>query len=133
MSFSTFLVTELLQAIAHGEPYAAPETWVGLFNRAGAELSNADYVRVQVSIPPGDFPSKWSAPLVSAGAGRVENIGTIIWPRATVDWQDVVSVRIYDAETGGNELARESLPSPKSVSAGEAFRIPNQALKIRIT
>lgn len=132
MSFSPFVMGKVLEAIAHAQPYSAPATWVALLDSGGAELSNVDYARQRVDVPTGTDP-KWSAALTGGAGSRVQNSTPISFGPATVDWGEVRGVAIYDdASTAGNELMRELLPSPRTVFAGDPFRIPAQALKIRL-
>lgn len=131
MSFSPFLMGKFLEAVAHGLPYSAPETWVALIDETGSELSNVDYVRQRVDVPGGTDP-KWSAALTSGSGGRVENSTPVSFGVASVDWGQVKGVAVFDASVGGNELMRELLPAPRTVFVGDPFRIPAQALKIRL-
>ena len=132
MSFTSFLVTRILQAVGHAVPYSASETWVGLLDSASNEIANVDYARQRIDAPAGTSP-KWSAVLVSGGAGRIENDAVVSWATATIDWIEVHGAAVYDAQTGGNQLMKEALPAPKLIFVGETFRIPAQALKIRLT
>ncbi len=131
MSFSAFAMGKLMEAIAHATPYAAPETWVALLDDTGAELANVDYSRKRVDAPTGVSP-KWSGVLASSSGARVENDVPVSWGTATVNWGVVRGVAIKDASVAGNELMRELLPQSRKVFAGDPFRIPAQALKIRL-
>ncbi len=131
MSFSPFSTRSILEAVAHAQPYSAAATWVALLDSAGVELSNVDYSRKLVDKPSGSDP-KWSAVLTSGAGSRVENTTPVSFGVATVDWGEVRGIAIYDADVDGNELMRELLPQSRTVFAGDPFRIPTRALKIRL-
>lgn len=131
MSYSPFLLGKLIEAIAHGQAYSSPATWVALLDNAGVELSNVDYSRQLVDAPSGGDP-KWSGALTGVGGSRTENTAPISFGTPTIDWGRVNGVALFDASTAGNELMRELLPNPRVVFAGDPFIIPAQALKIRL-
>jgi len=131
VSFTNFLSGKILEAIGHAIPYSAPETWVGLLDDTGTELVNVDYARVRVDAPTGSDP-KWSAVLSGSSDSRIENSTIVSFGAATVDWEKVESVSVFDAITDGNELMREDIPGGRNVLAGDSFRIAEQALKIRL-
>lgn len=129
--FSQQLMSAFLSAIADSVPFSVPETWAGLLDSTGAELTEPEYARRRIDASTGVSP-KWSAPLVAAAEGRVENDTPVVFPTPDGAWPDVHGVALYSASTGGILILQQFLPSPKAVAAGEPVRIPAQAFKLKV-
>lgn len=71
----------------------------------GTEVTGGSYTRFRH----GPSDAKWTAPDVN---GNFSNIGPIVFPYPTDDWGSIVGYGLYDAETGGNYLAGNTLPTP---------------------
>ena len=115
--------------------YTAPTTWyVGLQtaapsdSAAGTEVSGGAYARQSVA---------WT--LASGGTAEASNTASLTWASATTDWGTVTHAGVYDALTGGNLVAFETLTktdfstaNPKVVNTGDIFKIDAGNLKIQL-
>ena len=115
--------------------FTAPTTWyVGLQtaapsdSAAGTEVSGGAYARQSVA---------WT--LASGGTAEASNTASLTWASATTDWGTVTHAGVYDALTGGNLVAFETLTktdfstaNPKVVNTGDIFKIDAGNLKIQL-
>lgn len=136
MSFSDYLEDKILEHVFGGNAYTAPSTlYVGLQtsassdSAAGTEVSGGSYARQTAS-----FSVSGTNPTEAATTAAIE------FPVATADWGTVTYAAVYDAATGGNMLAYAQLTDPadfvtalpKTIEAGDVFRISAGNLKIRL-
>ena len=115
--------------------YTAPTTWyVGLLtaapsdSAAGTEVSGGAYARQSAA---------WT--LASSGTAQASNTASLTFPAATTDWGTVTHAGIYDAVSGGNLVAFETLTktdfstaNPKIVNTGDILKIDAGNLKIQL-
>ena len=136
MSFTDYLEDKILKHIFTGTNYTAPTTiYVGLHtsassdSAAGTEVSGGAYARQTAA-----FTVSGTSPTEAATTAAIE------FPVATSSWGSVTYAGVYDALTGGNLLAYAQLtdpadfvtPLPKTIDAGDVFRISAGNLKIRL-
>ena len=110
---TTYLETQLLNAVLRGIPYVPPSTvYLGLFTVApspaggGTEVVDPAYARQPVT---------FSAP----ASGICSNTGVITFPVATVSQGTIVAVAYFDALTGGNMLYQGAVTTVKTVGIGD--------------
>ena len=92
--------------------------YVGLFSVApsddaspGTELSAAGYTRQ---------PITFGAPVSDAGNVRkISNTANLQFGPATSDWLAAVAFGIFDAQSTGNLLYWNTLPTPKTIQQGD--------------
>ena len=83
---------------------------------AGTEVTGGSYARKAVTNNTTNWPNSVS---------RVKSLGVkqTFVTAAGADWGIVDEVRIYDASTGGNELASDPLASPVTVDDGDTLEV----------
>ena len=136
MSFTDYLEDKILNHVFGGTAYTAPTTlYVGLHTSAssdaaaGTEVSGGAYARQTAA-----FTVSGTSPTEASTTAAIE------FPVATTSWGTVTYAGVYDAATGGNLLAYAQLtdpadfvtPLPKTIDAGDVFRISAGNLKIRL-
>ena len=136
MSFTDYLEDKILNHVFGGTAYTAPTTlYVGLHTSAssdaaaGTEVSGGAYARQTAA-----FTVSGTSPTEASTTAAIE------FPVATTSWGTVTYAGVYDASTGGNLLAYAQLtdpadfvtPLPKTIDAGDVFRISAGNLKIRL-
>ena len=118
-----------------GSAYTAPGTWyVGLQTAApsdsadGTEVSGGAYARQSVG---------WT--IATGGTAMASSSAALEWPAATTDWGTVTHAGVYDAASGGNLVAFETLTktdfstaNPKVVNTGDIFKIDAGNLKVQL-
>lgn len=103
--------------------------YVGLYTSAptdaggGTEVTGGSYARVDTS------SSIWGTP----ASGSVTNsAGAITFTTATASWGTVVAVGLFDASSGGNLLAWDTISS-KAIDNGDTAEIASSAFTITLT
>lgn len=90
--------------------------YVGLFtsapseNGGGTEISAGGYARQKVTFG-------------AASDGRMSNSVALEYPTATVDWGTAVGWGLFDAATGGNMVWYGEITTPKTLYAGDIYRM----------
>ena len=110
-SFRTFWQDEILDHLFGKGVYSPPSIYVALIG--GVEISGNGYARVST------VPADWT---ISSG-GAISNVNKISFPTATGDWGLILEVALYDAISGGNELANGFSVPPQNVTDGKIFSI----------
>ena len=125
MSFSDTYETHVLTYLFTATSVTRPTAWyVGLQTSSntdgtpGTEVSGNGYVRKAVTL--------------TVSGNLATNGGDLEWSAATGNWGTVTSLAVYDAETGGNQIAHSDLTAPKVVATGDVFRIPAGLLDINL-
>ena len=125
MSFSNTYETLVLQYTFTNASVTRPTAWyLGLFTSApgeaggGTEVSGGSYVREAVTC--------------SVTGDTATNTAAIEWPVATADWGTITHVAVFDASTGGNQIAYAALTASKVISTGDVIRIPAGDLDITL-
>ena len=133
--FTNYLEDKVVAHLFGGVAYTAPTTWyAGLQtatpsdSTAGTEVTGGAYARQSVA---------WT--VASSGLAQASNTAALEWPAATTDWGTVTHAGIYDAVSGGNLVAFETLTktdfstaNPKVVNTGDIFKIDAGNLKIQL-
>lgn len=131
MNFTDFLENELLDHVFGGADYVRPAT---LFLALSTTTPNDDgtnftepvggsYARKSVT----NNATEWPA----ASGGTKQNANTQTFVTATASWGLVTHMGIFDASTGGNNLAIGPLTVPKTIDSGDTAAFP--ATDITIT
>jgi len=117
MGISTYLETEILNAVLRATAYATPATvYLALFQAdptdvGTGELALSNYARQAITFA---APSKaGSDPTACLNSNNVQ------FPAAGASWGTINYIGIYDAVSGGNLLYHGALTAPKSVAKGE--------------
>ena len=113
--FSVYTAQQVADFMSQGTVDAAPSNiYVTLFDDTGTEL-DGDFQNARVSTAAG---SDWDSPDTD-----FDNANVIDFGEATSDVTNIQDVALYDASTGGNELARYQLDSaPFDVSTGTELK-----------
>ena len=125
MSFSNTYETLVLQYTFTNASVTRPTAWyLGLFTSApgeaggGTEVSGGSYVREAVTF--------------SVTGDTATNTAAIEWPVATGNWGTITHVAVFDASTGGNQIAYAALTASKVIATGDVIRIPAGDLDITL-
>ena len=125
MSFSNTYETLVLQYTFTNASVTRPTAWyIGLFTSApgeaggGTEISGNAYVREAVTF--------------SVTGDTATNTAAIEWPVATGNWGTITHVAVFDASTGGNQIAYAALTASKVIATGDVIRIPAGDLDITL-
>ena len=125
MSFSNTYETLVLQYTFTNASVTRPTAWyLGLFTSApgeaggGTEISGNAYVREAVTF--------------SVTGDTATNTAAIEWPVATGNWGTITHVAVFDASTGGNQIAYAALTASKVIATGDVIRIPAGDLDITL-
>ena len=133
--FTNYLEDKVIGHLFGATAYTAPTTWyAGLQtaapadDAAGTEVSGGAYARQSVA---------WT--IATSGTAQASNTAALEWPAATTNWGTVTHAGIYDAVSGGNLVAFETLTetdfstaNPKLVNTGDIFKIDAGNLKIQL-
>lgn len=99
--FSVYTAGEVADWMSQGTVSTPPSTvYVALFDDTNTEVST-DFANNRVAVSAG---TGWT--IVSTG---FENAADVDFGEATVDVNNIQDVALYDAATGGNELARYTI------------------------
>ena len=125
MSFSNTYETIVLQWTFTNASVTRPTAWyIGLFTsdpgeaQGGTEVSGGSYVREAVTF--------------SVTGDLATNTAAIEWPVATANWGTITHVAVYDALSGGNQIAYAALTNSKTIASGDVIRIPAGDLDIQL-
>ena len=125
MSFSNAYETIVLQWTFTGASVTRPTAWyLGLFtsnpgdDNSGTEVSGNGYARKSVSF--------------SVSGDTATNIAAVEFDVATANWGTITHVAVFDASTGGNQIAYAALTSSKVIETGDVIRVPAGDLDITL-
>jgi hypothetical protein len=125
MSFSNTYETLVLQYTFTNASVTRPTAWyLGLFTSApgeaggGTEVSGGSYVREAVTF--------------SVTGDTATNTAAVEWPVATATWGTITHIAVYDASTGGNQIAYAALTNAKTIASGDVLRVPAGDLDITL-
>ena len=125
MSFSNAYDTIVLQWTFTGASVTRPTAWyLGLFtsnpgdDNSGTEVSGNGYARKSVSF--------------SVSGDTATNIAAVEFDVATANWGTITHVAVFDASTGGNQIAYAALTSSKVIETGDVIRVPAGDLDITL-
>ena len=125
MSFSNTYETLVLQYTFTNTSVTRPTAWyIGLFTSApgeaggGTEISGNAYVREAVTF--------------SVTGDTATNTAAVEWPVATATWGTITHIAVYDALSGGNQIAYAALTNSKTIASGDVLRVPAGDLDITL-
>ena len=125
MSFSNTYETNVLTWTFTADAVTRPTAWyLGLFTAApgeaggGTEISGGAYARQSVAF--------------SVSGDTATNSAAIEFPVATADWGTITHVAVFDASTGGNQIAYAALTTSKTIATGDVLRVPAGDLDITL-
>ena len=125
MSFSNTYETNVLTWVFTGNAVTRPTAWyIGLFTAApgeaggGTEVSGGSYAR--------------EAATFTVSGDTASNSANIEFTAATASWGTVTHIAVFDASTGGNQIAYASLTASKAIDTGDILRIPAGDLDITL-
>lgn len=125
MSFSNTYETNVLTWTFTANAVTRPTAWyLGLFTVApgegggGTEVSGGSYVRKAVTF--------------SVSGNLATNTAAIEFDVATADWGTITHVAVFDASTGGNQIAYAALSTSKTIATGDVLRVPAGDLDITL-
>ena len=125
MSFSNTYETIVLQWTFTNSAVTRPTAWyIGLFTSdpgeasGGTEVSGGSYVREAVTF--------------SVTGDTATNTAAVEWPVATANWGTITHIAVYDASTGGNQIAYAALNNSKTIASGDVLRVPAGDLDITL-
>lgn len=117
MSFSDTYETIVLQWAFTNGAVTRPTSWhVGLFTAApgeaggGTEVTGGSYARQAVTL--------------SVTGDTASNTGLVEFPIATADWGTITHMAIFDASTGGNQIAYAALTVSRVINTGDILQFP---------
>jgi hypothetical protein len=125
MSFSNTYETNVLTWTFTSDAVTRPTAWyLGLFTSApdesggGTEVSGGSYAREAVTF--------------TISGNLATNTGAIEFPVATANWGTISHVAVFDASTGGNQIAYAALTASKTIASGDVLRVPAGDLDITL-
>jgi hypothetical protein len=125
MSFSNTYETNVLTWTFTNTAVTRPTAWyLGLFTTApgeaggGTEVSGGSYARQSVTF--------------SVSGNLATNTAALEFPVATADWGTITHVAVYDASSGGNQIAYAALSTSKTIATGDVLRVPAGDLDITL-
>jgi len=110
--------TDAVLNVLRGVALAGVTPYAGLFstapaddNSAGAELAGNGYARQAAA---------FGAPVTDTGNLRkISNTNNIQFGPALADWPQAVAFGVFDAQSNGNLLYWDVLPTPKTIQQGD--------------
>ena len=133
--FTNYLEDKVINHLFGGVAYTAPTTfYCGLLtatptdSTTGTEVTGGSYARQAIS---------WT--VTGSGTAQAASSAALTWPAATTDWGTATTAGVYDALTGGNLVAYETLTqadfvtsNPKIINSGDIFKIDSANLKVQL-
>lgn len=118
MSFSNTYETEVLKWTFTADSVTRPTAWyLGLFTAnpdedgSGAtEISGNGYTRKSVSF--------------TVSGNLATNSAAVEFDVATGSWGTISHVAVFDASSGGNQIAYAALTTSKAIDTGDVLRFP---------
>jgi len=109
-SLSIYTRNALLDHLFGKSTFTMPTIWVGLQNSGGTEFSAGNYARVETA------STDWSTSTELTLA--VTSLVDFEFGVPSANWGIAAKIALYDAESGGNELASEDLDELVEIVAG---------------
>ena len=116
MSFSNTYETLVLKWAFNADAVTRPTTWrLGLFTSdpgetGGTEISGNGYARKAVTF--------------TVSGNTATNGSAVEFDAATGSWGTITHVAVFDAATGGNQIAYAALTTAKAINTGDILRFP---------
>ena len=118
------LLNETLNGVAFtavNNPYISLHTADPTDAGTGTEVTGGSYARVASSFP-----------TASGTTGLVVSDATATFPTATAGWGAVGWIGLWDSLSGGNMIYHTALDAPKTIDAGDIFKISSGNLKVTL-
>lgn len=141
-ALTNFAENRIVDALLRGQALGAPATvHVGLDTVActeaggGTEVTGGGYARAAVASSLANWAGTQSAgsTVASSGtSGTTGNNGPITFPTPSGSWGTVVSVRFFDAPTGGNAWVCTPLLVQQTINTGNSVSFPAGSLTLQI-
>ena len=119
-NFSIYLKNKMLdKAVGAANFTPAPTLWIRLFSTvltatgAGTELSNPSYQPIGIPNDAATFPL--------AANGTKSNAVRFDFAAAAENWANILSVGLFDSETGGNLYFYNNLNAPITIEAAQSL------------
>ncbi len=129
-SFSDYLEAKILDHVFGATVYTAPATlYYALFTAnpsdsgGGTEVTGGSYVRKAMTNNTTNFPNA-----SGTSPTQKQNGTSVDFVQASADWGAITGVALYDAASGGNEIAWTALNQSKTVSNGDTASFPANSL-----
>lgn len=124
MSFSNTYETNVLKWAFNSDAVTRPTAWyLGLFTSnpnegSGTEISGNNYARKAVTF--------------TVSGDTATNSGTVEFDAATGSWGTISYAAIFDASTGGNQIAYAALTTSKEIDTGDILRFPTGEVDVTL-
>jgi hypothetical protein len=125
MSFSNTYETNVLTWTFTNSAVTRPTAWyIGLFTTdpgeasGGTEVSGNGYARKAVTF--------------AVSGNTASNDGAVEFDAATGSWGTITHIAVYDASTGGNQIAYAALTASKAIDTGDILRISDGELDVTL-
>lgn len=133
-ALTDYAENKIADALVRGQALGAPATWyIGLDTVActeaggGTEVSGGSYARASVAASLAAWAGTQSAGSTTASSGTsgtTSNNGAVSFPTPTAGWGTVVSIRWWDAASGGNAWVCTPLTISKTINSGDSVSFP---------
>lgn len=133
-ALTDYAENKIADALVRGQALGAPATWhIGLDTVActeaggGTEVSGGAYERAPLAATLVNWAGTQSAgsTVASSGtSGTTSNNAVITFPTPSANWGTAVSIRWWDASTGGNAWVCTPLTVSKTINTGDGVTFP---------
>jgi hypothetical protein len=124
--FSDYLESALLNAVFRNTSYTSPATvYVALYTAAPSDAGGGTEVT-------GNGYSRQSASFNAPSGGSIANTGAVTFTASGGAWGTVSHFGVFDASSGGNLLAWNSLNASKTIADGDSAEFASGALTISL-
>ena len=124
MSFSNTYETIVLKFAFNADSVTRPTNWyLGLFTSnpgegGGTEISGNGYTRKAVTF--------------TVSGDTATNSGAVEFDVATGSWGTISHVAVFDASSGGAQIAYAALTTAKAIDTGDVLRFPTGDVDITL-
>lgn len=137
-TLTDYAENKIVDALLRGQALGAPATfYIGLDTVAcndaggGTEVTGGSYARVAVTSSLANWAGTQAAAstTVSSGtSGTTSNNAAVTYVTPTAGWGTVVSVRFWDALSGGNAWICSPMTINKTINTGDTVSFPASTL-----
>lgn len=142
LDLTNFAENRIVDAMVRGQTLGAPATWhIGLDTAfcteagGGTEVTGGAYARAPLTANLATWAGTQSAgsTVASSGtSGTTSNNTVATFPTPTAEWGTVVSIRWWDASTGGNAWVCTTLSQSQTIGVGNSVTFPAGSLTLQI-
>lgn len=133
-ALTDYAENKIIDALVRGQALGAPATWyIGLDTVActetggGTEATGGSYARASLAASLANWAGTQSAgsTVASSGtSGTTSNNAVVSFATPTAGWGTVVSMRWWDAASGGNAWVCTPLTINKTINTGDSVSFP---------